>query len=225
MSDLYRHHPRPSARVMESGPATLSDFELLAAVTGSEKSAAALLDRFHSVSRVLSATPSEIKSVQGVGVAVAARLASTRELWTRVAYEGVRGRILPAPEDVYALLGPSMQDLAQESMRVVFMDRRKRFIRVEEVFLGTSNECFAAPAPILKRALALNAAAIVMAHNHPTGDPSPSVADHEVTRRVVRACHEVGIEFTDHIIIGRRAEGGGQPYFSFREAGLIGGYT
>jgi len=114
-----------------------------------------------------------------------------------------------------------MQMLSQESVRVVLLNHRKRLIHLTEVFRGTGNESFANPSEILRKAISHSANAIILVHNHPSGDPTPSQADHDVTYRLKNAALAVGIEFTDHIVIGCRSREAGDPYFSFREAGLL----
>ena len=217
----YRHQPAPIHRVRESGPAALSDLEILAALTGSIDSAAALLDAFGSLRLALATEPALLETIPGIGPVVSARLTAMREAWHRVSRECLPEQAVTSPEDAYTLLAPSMRDLPQESFRVILLDHRKKVIRVDEVFRGTGNECFAHPPAVLRAALIHSASAIVVAHNHPSGDPSPSRSDHEATRRLKEACQSIGIELTDHIIIGRPGADRCQPYFSFREAGLL----
>lgn len=220
MSD-YRHHPAPALRLMESGPAALSDLELVATLTGNTQTAAVLLDEFESLGTIIAASTAELENIKGIGATVIARIAATREIWKRVSHHRQIDVGIVTPEDVYALLSPEMQGLAQESVRVILLNHRKKLIRVEEVFVGTGNECFANPSEILRRAITRSAQGIILVHNHPSGDPTPSMADHEVTRRLKAAAVAVGIEFTDHIVIGRPRPDFSSPYFSFREAGLV----
>jgi DNA repair protein RadC len=217
----YRHQPAPALRLMESGPAALSDLELAATLTGSAETAAKLFDHYGNLGAIIAAPTAELEGIKGIGTAVIARLSATREIWKRVSHYRQTETSITTPEDVYALLAPEMQGLAQEEVRVILLNHRKRLIRVETVFTGTGNECFANPSEILRRAIVRGANAIILVHNHPTGDPTPSMADHEVTRRLKAAAVAVGIELTDHIVIGRPAEGRYETYFSFREAGLI----
>lgn len=217
----YRHQPAPALRLMESGPSALSDLELIATLTGSTQTAAVLLDEFKSLGAIIAASPAELEGIKGIGAAIVARLMATREVWRRVSQHRQTEKGIVSPEDVYALLSPEMQGLAQESVRVILLNHRKRLIRVEEVFVGTGNECFANPSEILRRAITRSAHSIILVHNHPSGDPAPSAADHEVTRRLKGAAQTVGIELTDHVIIGRPGSDHSSPYFSFRESGLV----
>lgn len=217
----YRHQPAPVQRVREAGPAALSELEILAVLTGSTDSAAALLDAFGSLRLALAAEPARLEAVPGIGPAVSARFSAMSEAWRRVSREKVEEQSVSSPEDAYAILAPSMRDLPQESFRVILLNHRKKLIRVEELFRGTGSECFADPAVVLRAALIHSASAIIVAHNHPSGDPSPSHTDHHATRRLKEACQTIGIELTDHVIIGRPGLDRCQPFFSFREAGLL----
>jgi len=221
MTAAYRHQPTPVLRLMESGPSALSDLELIAALTGSTETAAAVFDEYQALTSILSAGPADLARIPGIGSAIIARIAAMQEIWKRVSHHRQVERNVVCPEDVYALLAPEMQGLAQESVRVILLNHRKRLIRVEEVFLGTGNESFANPPEILRKAIIRSAHSIILVHNHPSGDPAPSQADHEVTRRLREASKSVGIEFTDHIIIGRPGVDRHFPYFSFRESGLM----
>jgi len=221
MSAAYRHHPAPAQRVRDNGAAALSDVELLAVITGSMESAAAMLDVFGSLSKGLAADPVRLEAIAGIGPSVSSRIAAMGEAWIRTTREAFADRTIASPEDAYELLAPLMRELPQESFRVILLNHRKKVIRIEEVFRGTGNECFANPAEVLRTALLYSASALVVAHNHPSGDPSPSAADHEVTRRLSSASRTLGIELTDHVIIGRPGADRYQPYFSFRESGLL----
>jgi DNA repair protein RadC len=219
---------RPREKLMERGPASLSDAEILALFFSTGRAGVSaielgreIISQFGSLRQLSRASTAELLQIPGIGPAKAAQLAATFEFGRRLAHEPYHDRPITAPEDVFALLGAEMQRLSQESVRVILLNHRKRLIQAEEVFRGTGNESFANPSEILRRAIAHSAHAIVVVHNHPSGDPSPSMADHEVTRRIKAACQAVGIEFTDHIIIGCLSGENEMPYFSFREGGMI----
>lgn len=219
---------RPRERLFRNGATTLSDAEILAlffatgrAGTSAIELGREMINRFGSLRNMSRATTAELCQIPGIGPAKAAQLAAVFEFGRRLAHEPFNELSVASPEDVFSLIGPEMQMLAQESVRVILLNHRKRLIHLGEVFRGTGNESFANPSEILRRAISLGAHAFVVVHNHPSGDPTPSLADHEVTRRIKSAALAVGIEFTDHIIIGCRSESSNDPYFSFREAGLI----
>lgn len=219
---------RPREKLMERGPASLSDAEILALFFSTGRAGVSavdlgreMIDRFGSLRQLSRASLPELLQIPGIGPAKAAQLSATFEFGRRLAQEPFNEHSITAPEDVFALMGAEMQRLSQESVRVILLNHRKRLIQTEEVFRGTGNESFANPSEILRRAIAHSAHAMIVVHNHPSGDPSPSTADHEVTRRIKAASQAVGIEFTDHLIIGSRSGDVGSPYFSFREAGLL----
>lgn len=219
---------RPREKLMERGPASLSDAEILALFFSTGRAGVSavdlgreMIDRFGSLRQLSRASLPELLQIPGIGPAKAAQLSATFEFGRRLAQEPFNEQSITAPEDVFALLGAEMQRLSQESVRVILLNHRKRLIQTEEVFRGTGNESFANPSEILRRVIAHSSHAFIVVHNHPSGDPSPSSADHEVTRRIKAASQAVGIEFTDHIIIGSRSAEAGPPYFSFREAGLL----
>jgi DNA repair protein RadC len=110
--------------------------------------------------------------------------------------------------------------LRKESLRVVLLDTRYHLLRVEQISLGSINESIAHPRDVLRPAVISSAYAIVVVHNHPSGDPSPSQTDHSLTRRLAEAAELLQIKLLDHIIIGAPVEGS-PGYFSFKEAGVL----
>ena len=113
-----------------------------------------------------------------------------------------------------------MRALHKESLRTILLDTRYNLIRVEDVSLGSVNESIAHPRDVFRPALIYSAYAVVVVHNHPSGDPSPSQADHGLTRRLREAAELLQIKLLDHVIIGAPTEGR-LPYFSFKEAGVL----
>jgi len=219
---------RPREKLKDRGANSLSDAEILAVFFGSGTKGVnavemgrRLIGHFGSLRQLSRATREELMQIPGIGPVKALKLLAVLEFGRRLAREPYRERSIASPEDVYELLAPEMQALAQESVRVVLLNHRKRLIQAPEIFKGTGNESFANPAEILRQAIVLSANALILVHNHPSGDPSPSRADHEVTRRLNTACQAVGVELTDHIIIGSPSPSRDSPYFSFREAGLL----
>jgi DNA repair protein RadC len=113
-----------------------------------------------------------------------------------------------------------MRALHRESLRAVLLDTKFHLMRVEEISLGSLNESVAHPREIFRPALIHSAYAVIVVHNHPSGDPAPSGADRQLTRRLAEAASLLQIQLLDHVIIGS-ADNGRVPYFSFREAGLL----
>ncbi|MEP7078870.1 MAG: JAB domain-containing protein, partial [Chthoniobacterales bacterium] len=120
----------------------------------------------------------------------------------------------------YDLLGAEMRALHKESLRVILLDTRYHLIRLEEVSLGSVNESIAHPRDVFRPAVVASAYAVIVVHNHPSGDPAPSQSDHSLTRRLAEAAELLQIKLLDHIIIGAPGEGR-LPYFSFKEAGIL----
>ncbi len=219
---------RPREKALGKGAASLSDAEILALFFGNGRAGVSAIDlgremisRFGSLRQISRAGIGDLLQIPGVGPAKAAQLAAAFEFGRRLARESYSDQAINAPEDVFALLGAEMQSLAQESVRVILLNHRKKLIHTEEVFRGTGNESFANPSEILRRAISHSAHAMILVHNHPSGDPTPSRADHDTTRRIQNACTAIGIEFTDHMIIGIPGPGRESAYFSFREAGFL----
>jgi DNA repair protein RadC len=162
----------------------------------------------------------ELSKFRGVGPAKAAQLAAAFGLGQRLARETLSDRKLDSPELIYELLAPGMRQLHKESLRVVLLDTRYRLIRTEEVSSGSVNESIAHPRDVFRPAVISSAYAIIVVHNHPSGDASPSQTDHSLTRRLAEAAELLQIKLLDHIIIGAPTEGN-PGYFSFKEAGVL----
>ncbi len=220
-------HERPRERLAERGAAALSDAELIGILinTGIPGSNAVqlgrqLLVRFGSLAGLSRASVAELESLRGIGPAKAVHLAAAFGLASRLAREEFARRKVDSPAHVLELLGAEMRALPKESLRVILLDPRLHLIRVHEVSLGTTNEAIAHPRDILHAAITHSAYAFILAHNHPSGDPMPSDADHRLTRRLAEACSLLQIKLLDHVIIGAPSPGHA-AHFSFREAGVI----
>jgi DNA repair protein RadC len=220
---------RPREKLMHRGAEALGDAELLAIFlrTGTRGRSAVtvgadmLKAAGGSLSRLASMTVRELRKLtKGIGPAKACELAAAFEVGKRLARQMAQSEPLATPEKIYEFMGPQLQSLPRESLRVVLLDTRHRLIHAEEVSLGTLNESLAHPREILRPALSHGAYAFVLVHNHPSGDPSPSEADRSLTRRIREASELMQIHLLDHVIIGRQREGA-PPYFSFKEHGLL----
>ena len=141
-------------------------------------------------------------------------------LGQRLARETLSKQKIDSPELVNELLGPELRRLRKESLRVILLDTRYHLIRVEEVSMGSVNESIAHPRDVFRPAVVSSAYAVIVVHNHPSGDASPSQADHSLTRRLAEAAELLQIKLLDHIIIGAPADGS-PGYFSFKEAGVL----
>ncbi len=218
---------RPREKLMARGPSALTDSELIAILlrTGlpganAVQVAAQLLERYKSLNGLSRCSVEEIAAIPGIGPAKALQLVAAFGLGQRLARETLTREKIDSPDLVYNLLAPEMRALHKESLRVILLDTRYHLLRIQEVSLGSVNESIAHPRDVFRPAVISSAYAVIVAHNHPSGDPSPSQSDHSLTRRLAEAAELLQIKLLDHIIIGAPAEGRA-PYFSFKEAGVL----
>ena len=218
---------RPREKLLARGPDALTNAELIAILlrtgrrgTNVVEVARELLDRYMSFAELSRCSVQEISEIKGIGPAKAVELVAAFNLGKRFAQEPLSQQKLDSPELIYKLLGDEMRMLRTESLRVVLLDTRYRLVRVESVSMGSMNESIAHPREIFRPAITYSAYAVVVVHNHPSGDASPSQTDHNLTRRLAEASELLQIKLLDHIIIGAPAEGN-PGYFSFKEAGVL----
>ncbi len=218
---------RPREKMLALGPAALNEAELIAillrtGVPGANavEVARQLLARFTSLATLSRCGVEELAVIKGIGAAKAMHLVAAFQLGQRLAKETLKNEKLETPEQIYHLLGNEMRSLHKESLRVLLLDTRYRLLRMEEVSLGSINESIAHPRDVFRPAVIFSAFAVIVVHNHPSGDPSPSQADHSLTRRLAEAAQLLQIRLLDHLIIGAPSEGR-LPYFSFKEAGVL----
>lgn len=219
---------RPREKLALRGADALSDSELIAILlrTGMQGAnaidvARQLLARYGSLAGLARCSVKELSTIKGVGPAKAVQLAAAFGLGARLAREGVTAAKIDTPQQIYELLGPEMRALHTESIRVVLLDTKYRLLRVEEVSIGSVDMSVAHPREIFRPALVYSAFAVAVAHNHPSGDPTPSDADHRLTRRLKEASHLLQISLFDHVIIGAPGPNGRPGYVSFRQLGLL----
>lgn len=218
---------RPREKLAAKGAAALSDSELIAILlrTGLPGANAVdvarnLLGKYQSLNGLSRCGVKELSAIKGVGPAKAVQLAAAFGLGARLAREALLQKKIDSPELVYELLGAEMRALHTESLRVVLLNTRYELLRIHEVSAGSMNESIAHPREIFRPALIYSAYAVIAVHNHPSGDPAPSGADHRLTRRLADAAQLLQIGLLDHIIIGA-PDGKRVPYFSFKEAGVL----
>ena len=218
---------RPREKLAAHGAAALSDSELIGILLRTGIPGANAVDigrqmilQFGSLAALARASLTELAKIKGVGPAKAVQLAAAFGLASRLARENIADTPITMPEQIYELLGAEMRQLGKESLRVILLDSKLRLLRVEQVSLGSLNECLAHPREILRPAVLHNAFAFILVHNHPSGDPSPSDADRRVTIRMAEIAKIMQVTFFDHVILGSPSPGRA-PFFSFREAGVI----
>ena len=214
---------RPRERLLEQGPQHLTEAELLGILLGkgTKKKTAIdlareLLDRYESLQKLFSRSPSELTTVKGIGSAKAAILSAAFELVRRIqSRKDTDKPLFKRSSDVAGHYLPLMRDLRKEVFKVLLLNRANRFIR--EVFIseGTLDASVVHPRDVFKEALLEPAAGIILIHNHPSGNPSPSDEDLRITKQLVEAGRLLGIKVYDHIILA------GETYRSLADEGLL----
>lgn len=180
-----------------------------------------LLYEHGSLDRLVRTSAADLAKIKGIGPAKAVQLKAAFALGARLGESRALSQPMETPADIQRLLGEILRQLNYESLRVVALNTKLRVLAVEEVSRGTVNETIAHPRDIFRVALTHQAYAIAVVHNHPSGDPSPSGADIEMTRRMRDAAELLQIVLLDHIILGTAEESEGKGYYSFKEAGYL----
>ena len=218
---------RPRERMAQDGPGALSNAELLAiflrvGVKGESaiEVGARLLQEHGGLAALGRLDIAQLSKEHGLGLAKAAQLAAAFELGSRVARERATRQTLDSPSAIYDVFAPQLAHLPHESLRLALLDTRLRATRFETLSSGTVNETVAHPRDILQPAILHKAYGFVLVHNHPSGDPTPSRADRDITRRLAEAASLLQLRFLDHLIVGRPSPQH-DSYFSFTESGLL----
>ncbi|MGH8165783.1 MAG: RadC family protein, partial [Woeseiaceae bacterium] len=197
-------------KLLGSTAASLSEAELLAVIfqhgakpEGAVALSLRLLERFGGLRRLLSATSGELAAEKGIGDARLAILKAIPELARRYYEQALpAGQPIRSPADTESFLMARLRDLPHELFCCIYLDNRHRIISFEELFRGTIDGTSVYPREVVKQALAVNAAAVILAHNHPSGVAEPSQADERITRRLKAALELVDIRLLDHLVIG-----------------------
>jgi len=201
---------RPRERLIQFGAGSLSNAELLAIVLGtgtknrttvqlSEK----LLSCFQTLGSIWRSTIEELCDISGIGEAKATKVLAALELGRRISMAAPSERhTINGPEDVAELLMPEMRYLDREHFRALVLNTKHQVLRVIDISIGSLNSSVVHPRELYKMVIRHNGAAVIVAHNHPSGDPTPSSEDIAVTKRLSEAGGVLGIELLDHIILG-----------------------
>ncbi|MBI3321018.1 MAG: DNA repair protein RadC [Candidatus Omnitrophica bacterium] len=215
---------RPRERLTQLGAEALSEHELLACLLGRGVagesvliSARRLLSTFGTLRGMFEASVEQLSQVHGIGPAKAAQLKAAIELARRMALPAHQRppRVIESAEAAAELLRPRLVEKKKEHFVAILLDARHRVIRISPIAVGSLSATLVHPRELFKEAVAASAAAVIVAHNHPSGDPEPSAQDVQITKRLVEAGALLGIEVLDHLIIG--ADG----LVSLRAAGVI----
>jgi len=218
---------RPREKALTHGIQSLSDPELLALFisTGLQGENAIdigqrILNSEENLAHLAKLTIKELSKHKGLGVAKSTLIAAAFELGARVASQEIKKVKLDSPRVIYDYTSPMFAGLTQESLRVILVDTKMQLVRMVEVTRGTQNLTLCHPRDVLHFAIQHQAFGIILLHNHPSGDPTPSSADQSMTTKLNQACELMHIKFHDHIIIGTPSSSR-SPYYSFRENGKI----
>ncbi len=216
------HRERLRERFL-TAPDALPDYELLELILfravprrDVKPLAKELIARFGGFSEVLSAEPDRLREVNGVKDAIVTELRIARETGLRLSRATViEKEVISSWQELLDYCSASMAHNPTEQFRILFLDRKNVLIADEVQQKGTVDHTPVYPREVVKRALELNASALILVHNHPSGDPTPSGADIEMTRRIAETAKPLGIELHDHLVIGKGR------HASFRSLGLI----
>ncbi|WP_386176208.1 DNA repair protein RadC [Sulfitobacter sp. R86518] len=222
-SYIADHRQRLRARFMQGGAAAIPDYELLELVLfraiprrDVKPLARALMDRFGDFNRVITAPEPRLRDISGVGDAVIVELKVIEAAAHRMARSRVmRQHVLSGWDALLDYCHTTMAHRETEQFRVIYLDRKNVVIGDEEQGKGTVDHVPVYPREVAKRALELNASALILVHNHPSGDPTPSQADIDMTQQIFAACSALGLTLHDHLIIGKSRE------LSFRSKGYL----
>jgi len=200
---------RPLQRLIRKGPQALSNVELLAIILWKLKNSSVFekvseIFKKYNLKTLSEASVSELKKIVKDEVK-ACQIVACFELARRLAsFKEELRPVIEGPEDVYKIVGPEMQALKQECVKVLLLDARNKLIKVETVSLGTLNENVIHPREVFKPAIENSAASIILVHNHPSGDAEPSDSDIEITREIMKVGEIIGIKLQDHLLLGSK---------------------
>jgi len=214
---------RPRERLLNEGPQSLSDFELLAIMlrTGSADASAmdlatGLLGHFGGLRQLLDASVEELSAFKGVGPAKVAQIKAALELGRRIAIATAWDRpAIKSPENAAALVMEEMRHLDREHFWALLLNAKNQVLAKEVISIGTLNFSAIHPRELFKAAIKRSAAGVILVHNHPSGDPTPSRQDIEATARLVEAGNIIGIDVLDHLVVGDN------KFTSFKAQGLL----
>ena len=214
---------RPREKLLTLGPASLADAELIALLlrtglpgTSVLQLAQQLLDAFGGLRGLLQASASDLRCIKGLGPAKRAEISAVMELARRSLAQRLAVRtVLSSPQEVKDYLRLQLAHEEREVFAVMFLDAQNQLLQFEHLFRGTLSQTSVYPREVVKRALALQASAVILAHNHPSGVAEPSQADEFVTQALKQALQLVDVRVLDHVVVG------GEQAVSFAERGLL----
>ena len=222
-------HERPRERLVEFGPDALRDGELIAILLRTGMKGLSALDlgdqlirKFGTLENLARASLDDLRQVKGLGRDKAIALQAAFTLARRMAKQLQReAPLLDTPDRIADLLREDNRLAGVETFQVVLLNTRRRLLRVEKISDGTLDTLLVHPREVFRVAITAGAAGIILVHNHPSGDPTPSEADIKVTRDLIRAGQLLKIEVLDHVILGRKSQERAKDWASLRELGYF----
>lgn len=219
----FPEEERPRERFEQSGPESLSNHELIAILlrTGTKEESVLqlsnrLLTNFEGLRLLKDATLDEITAIKGIGKAKAIQVLAAVEIGRRISNLAYDDRyVIRSPEDCANYVMNDMRFLSQEHFVCLYLNTKNQVLHKKTVFIGSLNASIVHPREVFKEALRRSAASVICLHNHPSGDPTPSREDIEVTKRLVESGKIIGIELLDHLIIGEN------KFVSLKEKGYL----
>lgn len=211
----------PREKLIKHGPEYLADYELLAILlnTGTKKEnvleLAKRITKENSLQKITQKSVTELTKELGIGNAKACKVLATAELARRIEAPEKENIIIHEASDIVKLIRPKIAHKTVEHLVAIYLNTRRKVLTIKTLFTGSLSESLINPREIFKIALEENAAAVILAHNHPSNNPDPSTADIQATKTIAKAGNIMGIELLDHIIITQHA------YTSLREQGFL----
>lgn len=208
---------RPAYRLRFAGPGAISNAELLAVVLGTPSGlyqAQELLVRFDGMAGIARASEQELSGVDGIGPALAARIRAAFEIGVRATSAAEARPQVKSPDDAAQLVMGEMGLSVQEELRAILLDTKNYVTGIETIYRGNANTNLIRSSEVFRPAVTRNAVSVIIVHNHPSGDPTPSPEDVAVTKKLIAAGQELEIEVLDHIIVGQGC------FVSMKEYGL-----
>ncbi len=223
----YPERDRPRERLRDQGASALSTPELIAILlrTGRTGTSAVelggeLLKKFGSLEAISRSPLAALKKVSGIGESKASQILAAFELGVRLQQNVTKRFIVDSSHDVWNWLGLEMVQLSSECVKVMVLNVRRELLAVETITQGILNESLTHPREIFRPAFFHQGYGIILVHNHPSGDPTPSRSDYEVTQQIQKAGMTLDIPLLDHVILGRGPKEEAS-YYSFRDAGIL----
>lgn len=219
----YLGHRQRLKKKLIDNPASLEDYEVLELLLGyalprrdTKPLAKAVLKEFGSLRGALAASRSDLEKIPGIGKGISTFWTLWQEFWSRSEQSDLPEKVvLNTPEKVVRLARSRINFLRNEEFWIILVDNKNRLISFEKVSQGIVDQAVVYPRAIISRALALDAGGIILAHNHPGGDPQPSSQDIELTKKVQQIAAELNLRILDHVIIAE------DNYFSFQDQAII----